>query len=30
MLDAQFPNNDSLEAITKYLAVLKDAGLVEY
>ena len=30
MLDAQFPNNDSLEAITKYMAVLKEAGLVEY
>lgn len=30
MLDAQFPNNDSLEAITKYMAVLKEAGLVTY
>ncbi len=30
MLDAQFPDPDSLEAITKYLEMLKEAGLVTY
>ena len=30
MLDAQFPNPDSLETITRYLEMLKAAGLVEY
>ncbi len=30
MLDAQFPNSDSLETITKYLEMLKEAGLVTY
>lgn len=30
MLDAQFPNPDSLETISSYLEMLKDAGLVEY
>ena len=30
MLDAQFPNPDSLETITKYLEMLKEAGLVNY
>lgn len=30
MLDAQFPNPDSLETITKYLEMLKEAGLVTY
>lgn len=30
MLDAQFPNPDSLEVITRYLEMLKEAGLVEW
>lgn len=30
MLDAQYPNGDSIEAITKYLEMLKEAGLVEF
>ena len=30
MLDAQFPNPDSLETITNYLNMLKEAGLVEF
>ncbi len=30
MLDVQFPRTDSLEAITKYLEMLKEAGLVEF
>ena len=30
MLDAQFPNPDSLETVTKYLEMLKEAGLVNY
>ena len=30
MLDAQFPNPDSLETITKYLEMLKEACLVNY
>lgn len=30
MLDAQFPEADSLETIVRYLSMLKDAGLVEY
>ena len=30
MLDAQFPDPDSLETITKYLEMLKEAGLVNY
>ena len=30
MLDAQFPNPDSLETVTKYLEMLKEAGLVAY
>ena len=30
MLDAQFPNPDSIETITRYLAMLKEAGLVNY
>jgi len=30
MLDAQFPDPDSLEAVTKYVEMLKEAGLVEY
>jgi hypothetical protein len=30
MIDAQFPNSDSLETITKYLEMLKEAGLVEF
>ena len=30
MIDAQFPNPDSLESITKYLEMLKEAGLVEF
>ena len=28
MLDAQFPSTDSLETVTKYLEMLKEAGLV--
>ena len=30
MIDAQFPNTDSLDAITRYLEMLKEAGLVEF
>lgn len=30
MLDAQFPNPDNLATITKYLEMLKEAGLVEF
>jgi hypothetical protein len=30
MIDAQFPNPDSLETITRYLEMLKEAGLVEF
>lgn len=30
MLAAQFPNPDSLETITKYVEMLKEAGLVQY
>lgn len=30
MLDAQFPNPDSLETITNYLNMLKEAGLVAF
>ncbi len=30
MLDAQFPDSDSLETVTKYLEMLKEAGLVTY
>jgi len=30
MLDAQFPNPDNLETISKYLEMLKEAGLVTY
>ena len=30
MLDAQFPSTDSLETITKYVEMLKEAGLVTY
>ena len=30
MLDAQFPNPDSLETITSYLEMLKEAGLVTF
>ena len=30
MLDAQFPSTDSLETITKYIEMLKEAGLVTY
>ena len=30
MLDAQFPNPDSIQVITQYLAMLKEAGLVTY
>ena len=30
MIDAQFPNSDSLETIAKYLEMLKEAGLVEF
>lgn len=30
MLDAQFPNPDSLETITNYLEMLKEAGLVTF
>ena len=30
MLDAQFPDPDSLETVTKYLEMLKDAGVVNY
>lgn len=30
MLDAQFPNPDSLEVIIRYLEMLKEAGLVEF
>ena len=29
MLDAQFPNPDNLATITKYLEMLREAGLVE-
>ena len=30
MLATQFPNPDTLEAITKYVEMLKEAGLVEF
>ena len=30
MLDAQFPATDSLETVTKYIEMLKEAGLVTY
>ena len=30
MLDVQFPSTDSLETITKYVEMLKEAGLVTY
>jgi hypothetical protein len=30
MLDAQFPDSDSLESVMKYVELLKEAGLVEY
>ena len=30
MIDAQFPNTDSLDTITRYLEMLKEAGLVEF
>ena len=30
MLDAQFPTTDSLETVTKYVEMLKEAGLVTY
>ena len=30
MLDAQFPSADSLETVTKYIEMLKEAGLVAY
>ena len=30
MLDAQFPSTDSLETVTKYIEMLKEAGLVTY
>lgn len=30
MIDAQFPNPDNLETITRYLEMLKEAGLVKY
>ena len=30
MLDAQFPTTDSLETVTKYIEMLKEAGLVTY
>ncbi len=30
MLDVQFPSTDSLETITKYVEMLKEAGLVAY
>ena len=30
MLDAQFPSADSLETVTKYIEMLKEAGLVTY
>ena len=30
MLDVQFPSTDSLETITKYVEMLKEAGLVEF
>lgn len=30
MLDAQYPSTDSLETITKYIEMLKEAGLVTY
>ena len=30
MLDAQFPSTDSLETVTKYVEMLKEAGLVAY
>ena len=30
MLDAQFPSTDSLETVTKYIEMLKEAGLVAY
>ncbi len=28
MLDAQFPDSDSLETVTRYLEMLKEAGLI--
>lgn len=30
MLDAQFPDSDSLESVMKYIELLKEAGLLEY
>jgi hypothetical protein len=30
MLDAQFPSTDSLETVTRYVEMLKEAGLVTY
>lgn len=30
MLDAQFPDSDSLESVVKYIEMLKEAGLLEY
>ena len=30
MLDAQFPSTDNLETVTKYVEMLKEAGLVTY
>ena len=30
MLDAQFPDSDSLESVMKYVELLKEAGLLEY
>ena len=30
MLDAQFPSTDNLETVTKYIEMLKEAGLVTY
>lgn len=30
MLDAQFPDSDSLESVMNYVEMLKEAGLVEY
>lgn len=30
MLDAQFPKTDSLETVSRFIEMLKEAGLVEY
>ena len=30
MLDAQFPDSDSLDSVMKYIELLKEAGLLEY